>query len=121
MAPSRLDVLILDRDARRVSSLARALTNRGLIVMCDDSPHWAPDTVHRLRPGVIVVGSPVPLADVVRIREASRGGPRPVMIGYSSDDSLVDWALWDRWFQQSTDVSIIVDAVAEALEHARES
>ena len=121
MAPSRLDVLILDRDGRRVSRLARALTSRGLVVMCDDSPRWAPDAVHRLRPGVIVVGSPVPLADVVRIREASRGGPRPVMIGYSSDDSLVDWALWDRWFQQSTDVSVIVDAVAEALAHARES
>ena len=121
MAASRLDVLILDRDGRRVSRLARALTSRGLVVMCDDSPRWAPDAVHRLRPGVIVVGSPLPIADVVRILEASRGGPRPVMIGYSSDDSLVDWALWDRWFQQSTDVSVIVDAVAEALAHARES
>ncbi len=121
MTASRLDVLILDGDGRRASSLARALTSRGFVVMCDNSLHWTPDAVHRLRPGVIVVGGAPPIADVDRILDASRGGPRPLIMGYSSEDSVVDRVLWDRWFQRSTDVSIIVDAVAEALEHARET
>ncbi len=118
MAISSVDVLILDR-GRRVSSLARALTSRGFSVMCDDSPGGAPETVRRLRPVVIVIGSPVQLPDVVRILEASRGGPRPVMIGYASDDRLKEWALWDGWFQQSTETSLIVDTIAAALYRAR--
>jgi hypothetical protein len=84
--------------------------------MCDDSLHRTPDAVHRLRPGVIVVGGPPPIADVERILDASRGGRRPLIMGYSSEDSVVDRVLWDRWFERSTDVSVIVDAVAEALE-----
>jgi hypothetical protein len=118
---SRLDALILDSDGRRVSRLARALTSRGLVVMCDDSLHWTPDAVHRLRPGVILVGGPLPIADVDRILDASTGRPRPLMIGYAAEDSGADGVLWDRCFQPSADVSVIVDAVVGALEHARET
>ena len=118
VAADLVDVLLLDIDAMRLSRLARPLTTLGLVVMCVDSPGCAYEEAHRLRPGVIVIGSPLSSAEVAGLF-AHTQGRRPVIIRYASNDDVADCELWDRFFRGSTDISVVVDAVAEASGHAR--
>ncbi|MBN3752328.1 response regulator receiver protein [Paraburkholderia sp. Tr-20389] len=112
-----LDVLLLDRDATRLSSLARPLATRGLIVMCVDSLDSASAASGRLRPRVIVIGNPLSAADMTAL-VAREHGSSPTVIGYASNEDVEDWAMPDRFFSRSTDVSVVVDAVVAATAHA---
>jgi len=112
---SLLDVLLIDYDSNRLSSLARPLTSRGLIVMCA-GPNGACKLVRQMHPKVVVIGSPLPLVEVAEL-SAETGRPS-IFIGNCMDQTEAQAALWSRFFHQITDMPVMVDAITEAVEQA---
>jgi hypothetical protein len=116
---SLVDVVLLECDAKRLSNLASRISSLGASVMCAVTQKEALDACGRLHPLVVVVSTPLPVAGAVgmldALRERAHPGPRPFTIAQSTDDSSVDWAGWDRWLLQSTDLSEIVRVVARTL------
>jgi hypothetical protein len=117
---TRVDALVLDPDARRLSRLVSRLTSQGMRVMSASTREEALNGARRLSPRVIVSASPLGVVDACglldELREASDSPRRPVMIAFSTDDARLDWAEWDRWLPRSTDPSEVARAVAQALE-----
>jgi hypothetical protein len=109
------DVLLIDSDSIRLSSLARPLTSRGLVVMCV-GPDGANEVVQRIRPKVVVVGSPLSLVQIAGL--SSEVEHRLVFVASSVDQAQVHAATWSRFYQQITDVPVMVDAISEAVEQA---
>ncbi|MEM5436814.1 response regulator receiver protein [Paraburkholderia diazotrophica] len=116
---ARVDVLILDPDAGRLSALASRLTSRGVVVMPALTMEEARDAARRLDPRVIVTSSPFAGADDGEVSDtalhSAAGVGRPVMIAFSADDARLDWTQWDGWFPRSADPGEVVEAVMEAL------
>jgi len=116
---ARIDVLIVDPDAGRLSALASRLTSRGVVVMPALTMEEARDAARRLDPRVIVTSSPFVAVDDGDVPDAARrsaaGTDRPVMIAFSADDARLDWTQWDGWFPRSADPGEVVEAVMEAL------
>ncbi|MFP3647288.1 response regulator receiver protein [Paraburkholderia sp. SIMBA_054] len=119
-AAPRVDVLVFDPDARRLSILVSRLTSLGMQVMPTITTQQARLEAVRLDPRVIVASSPLRVVDagdlpddVLGVRNCTH---RPVMIAFSVDDARLDWTEWDRWFPRSADPAAIVRAVADALD-----
>ena len=116
----RVDVLVLDPDAGRLSKLACKLTSLGMQVMPTIDSEEARHEAQRLNPRVIVTSNPLGVVNAGELLDDLFCPPdspqRPVMIVFSSDDARLDWAEWDRWFPRSTDPSEIVRAVTDALD-----
>jgi CheY-like chemotaxis protein len=112
---TRLDVLVLDPDAARLSLLVARLTSQGMQVMAALTGEEARSGARRLKPRVIVSSSPLGVVDAGDLLNASDDSPRPVMIAFSTDDARLDWTEWDRWFPRSADPSDVVQAVTQAL------
>jgi hypothetical protein len=113
---ARVDVLILDADAGRLSALASRLTSRGVVVMPTLTMEEARDAARRLDPRVIVTSSRFVAVDGGDVfDEIQRSAGRPVLIGFSADDARLDWTQWDGWFPRSADPGEVVEAVMEAL------
>lgn len=115
LAPDRaIDVLLLEGDAGRLSALARALTSRGLVVMCGLSGDVA-DAVQRLRPRVVVVGADLSTADVTALTSYDEQFSM-VVTDASAASANCPLPLSSPWplFQRTDDVSLMVDVVTEA-------
>ncbi len=116
---TRVDVLVFDPDAGRLSLLVSRLTSRGMEVMSAVTTEEARCEAQRLNPRVIVSSSPVGVADAGEflgdVFGESGYSNRPVTIAFSTDDARLDWVQWDRWFPRSTDPAEVVDAVTQAL------
>ncbi|TXC82797.1 response regulator receiver protein [Paraburkholderia azotifigens] len=114
-AEARVDVLVLDPDAGRLSQLVSRLTSLGMYVMPALTTEEARNEARRLNPRVIVSSSPRGVAVAGELLEAVDARHRPVMIAFSTDDARMDWAQWDTWFPRSADPSDVVRAVTQAL------
>ncbi|MBN3756617.1 response regulator receiver protein [Paraburkholderia sp. Tr-20389] len=112
---ARVDVLVLDPDAGRLSQLVSRLTSHGVYVMSALTTEEARNEARRLNPRVIVSSSPRGVVDAGDLLEALDAQHRPVMIAFSTDDARLDWAQWDTWFPRSADLSDVVQAVTQAL------
>lgn len=112
---ARIDVLVLDPDAGRLSQLVSRLTSKGMYVMPALTTEEARNEARRLNPRVIVSSSPRGVVAADDLLEALDVQDRPVMIAFSTDDARLDWAHWDTWFPRSADPSDVVRAVTQAL------
>jgi hypothetical protein len=122
-AIERLEVLLVECNASRLTPLQDVLQSQGISVVyattCDD----ALNASIKFSPQVIVIASPLGVPEASdtldSLHDSTIATRRPVMLARSLDDTRVEWTRWDGWIPRSADTVDVARLVTRFLGKSR--